>query len=366
MTLPIDVREPGEWLSQEGPNQDVVLSSRIRLARNLSDFPFPTRADADDKQHILEKIREVIADVRVPDEWKFLILNEITDLQKKLLRERRLASDDLIREPQGGVFFRRGETLSLMVNEEDHIRVQALQPGDQLDRCFEWSRELERDLDQEVSFAFDEEWGYLTSCPTNLGTGLRASVLLHLPALVLNQQFQRVLKAVANLGLTVRGFYGEGSGSQGFYFQLSNQVTLGQTAEEMKNNLQRVVTRLVEQERQARRQLVESNDLEAEDQIWRAYGILRHARSMDETEALQLISFARLGAALDRFEGVDVRDFDALLMRMQPAHLHTSVGERLESDQQDQYRSKIIRELLSETRPRIHEGTEGSGSEDRQ
>lgn len=366
MTLPIDVREPGEWLGDEGPNQDVVLSSRIRLARNLSDFSFPSRADADDKERVLEMIRENLSEIRIAEDWEFLEFRDCTDLEKKLLKERRLASDDLIREPYSGVYFRHGETLSLMVNEEDHLRLQALQPGDQLDRCFEWAQELERELNQEVSFAFDEEWGYLTSCPTNLGTGLRASVLLHLPALVLNQRFQRVLKAVANLGLTVRGFYGEGSGSQGFYFQLSNQVTLGQTAEEMKNNLQRVVTQLVEQERKARRRMVDSEDLEAEDKIWRAYGVLRHARTMDETEALQLISFARLGASLERFEGVGVRDFDAMLMRMQPAHLHVSVGEQLRSEQQDHYRSKLIRELLSETRPRIREGQDGSGTEDRQ
>ncbi len=349
MTIPLDVRESGDWVSQTGPDRDVALSSRVRMARNLSGIPFPERADETEKKRVLDLCRSALLETSTGGEWKTLQLETLEELEKKLLNERHLASLDLLEEPRAGLFFRSGETLGIQVNEEDHLRIQSLQPGRRLDEAFEATSRLERGLDQQLPFAFDPEWGYLTSCPTNLGTGLRASVLLHLPALVLRDRFNRVLKAISNLGLTVRGFYGEGTESQGFYFQLSNQITLGQTAEEMKNNLQRVSGQVVEQEREARQRLLDSRGLEMKDRLWRAFGILRHARSINGTEALQMLSFCRLGAAVGIFPEIELEKLDGLLMRIQPAHLQTSVGESLGSDQRDFYRARMIRRLLSES-----------------
>ncbi len=206
---------------------------------------------------------------------------------------------------------------------------------------------MESSLNEMYDFAYDDEWGYLTACPTNLGTGMRASVLLHLPGLIINEEIQQVLKAIANLGLTARGYYGEGTESRGFYLQLSNQVTFGRDRSGLINSLRRVTQRLIQKELESRRKLFDRSGAEVEDKVWRAYGTLRNARKIELEEALRSLSLARLGVDRDLFENLSISRLDQLTMRIQPGHLNLSIGERLSSDDRETYRARVLRKELN-------------------
>ena len=327
--------------------REVVVSSRVRFARNLVEYPFTDRASPGVQEDIRNEIIRAMEEFQSDQEWHRLNLEGTDKLQKDVLSERRLISEELKKREAGGLYYSSDEAKALMINEEDHLRLQVIKPGERLEVAYEEARKIERHLDENLNFAFDDQWGYLTACPTNLGTGLRASSLVHLPALVLTQKINKVFNAVSNLGLTVRGFYGEGSRSQGFYFQLSNQVTLGRSAEELYKSLQRVVTKVVEQEQKARKKLFNSNSLELEDRIGRSYGILAHARQIDAEEALQLLSFCRLGVESGFLPpGIGIKELDGLLFLTQPAHLATSVGEELSKKERNYYRAQKIRTRL--------------------
>ncbi|MFB6355092.1 MAG: ATP--guanido phosphotransferase [bacterium] len=347
MNPPVKSSETGDWVTDSAPDRDVVVSSRVRFARNLMEHTFPEKASPDEQESVRETIRQVVSQEEDEDDWRLIDVEELTDVERQLLCERRLASEDLMSNPYGGLFFRTDENLGLMVNEEDHLRIQALEAGGRINSAFQRATEFERQMDDELDFAFDDDWGYLSACPTNLGTGLRASVLLHLPGLVLVQKINKVLKAVSNLGLTVRGFEGEGSESKGFYFQLSNQVTMGQSADELKQTIQRVTGQIVEQERAAREGILNKASLDIEDRIWRSYGALNHARKISSDESLQRISFYRLGVDVGELPECPLSLLDGLLLLTQPAHLVHSLGEDLSSDQRDFYRARRIRERLN-------------------
>ncbi|MGM0380468.1 MAG: ATP--guanido phosphotransferase, partial [bacterium] len=322
--------------------------SRIRFARNLVEYPFADRATKSDKLNIREETYQAMEEYESEGEWQRLDLEKLDKREKEVLSERRLISDELKGQEQGGLYFSADESKALMINEEDHLRLQTIRSGARLGEAFQICRDIERYLDEHLNFAFDDRWGYLTACPTNLGTGLRASALMHLPGLVLTQKINKVFNAISNLGLTVRGFYGEGSRSQGFYFQLSNQVTMGRTAKELYQSLQRVVSRVTEQEKNARKNLFSSQSLQLEDQIGRSYGILAHARQLQAEEALQLLSFCRLGVGSDFLPStVGIKDLDGLLFLTQPAHLATSVGEELSEEEKNYYRAQKIRARFS-------------------
>ncbi len=351
MVLPVNVQRPSKWLSEAGPEYDVVISSRARFARNLSNYPFYDKNPVEKKEKLRGETFGVLEEMEFTSDWNFLALGELAELERELLAERRLASDELISERQSGVVFSEAEDKAVMVNEEDHLRLQAIAPGFDLDSTYEAVTSLERSLNEQVKFAYDSQWGYLSACPTNLGTGFRASVLLHLPGLVLQQKINKILKAISNLGLTVRGFYGEGSETKGFYFQLSNQVTLGQSAENFKASLERVVDQVITQERKAREELLNSSGVELEDRIGRSYGILKHARKIKTREALQLLSLCRLGVDRGLVPHVDLKRLDGLLQLLQPAHLQCSVGEELSEEQRDFYRAEKVEGEFSEAPP---------------
>ncbi len=350
MSLPIDTQMPSKWLQEAGPDTDVVISSRVRLARNLENFLFTDEISKSDQKKLRKKVFSVLEKYDNNGKLSQLKPDELSPVEQKVLVERRLCSRELTENEFVGLAFSAGEKIAVMINEEDHLRLQAIAPGKNLENPFELASKLERYLDSNLNFAFSENWGFLTACPTNLGTGCRASVLMHLPGLVLNQKINKVLKAVSNLGLAVRGFYGEGSESRGFYFQLSNQVTLGRSDNDFKASLQRVVEQIITQERKTRKQLMKSTGTELKDRIGRSYGILRYARQMETGEALQLLSLCRLGVDQGIVPPIELNRLDGLLQLLQPAHLQYTIGEELSADKRDYYRAKkIVDEFKSKT-----------------
>lgn len=348
MNLPVDLRESPDWSKADGPEKDVVVSSRLRYARNIQALPFPGRASDAQKDEVFRRTEETLSGEDFGRPLHFARMDELTDLEKDVVQERRLGSQELTERQSAGLVFDASESVAVLVNEEDHFRIQALQSGYNLKTVKKEADRFEQVLGDNLGFAYDDQWGYLTACPTNIGTGLRASVLLHLPGLILEEKITRVLKAIANLGLTVRGYYGEGSESQGFYLQLSNQVTLGQSVEDLIDSLRRVTERLVSREREARNLLLDRDDVEIEDQVWRAYGTLKHARKVSTAESLKLLSFCRLGIDAGLIDGLSLTDIDELLIRTQPAHLNLAVGNRLDPQDRRAFRSKIIREAFSD------------------
>lgn len=346
MALPVDLKEAPEWTKTSGPDKDIVVSSRLRFARNIQGESFPLKADMESKEHILDRVENSLDILSFDRDFHYLPMEELDKLEKEVIQERRLGSGELTEEPQGAVVFDSDESLGFLVNEEDHFRIQALESGYNLGRVHEKADQLSTDLEEEFGFARDEQWGYLTACPTNLGTGMRASVLLHLPGLIMREEITKVLKAVANLGLTVRGYYGEGTESQGFYLQLSNQVTLGRSVENLLDSLSRVTERLINKERKSRHKLFERSGVEMEDRIWRAYGVLKYARKVGSHEALKSLSLCRLGCDAGLIDDLSIPEIDQLTIKIQPAHLNLSVGERLSSEDRDTYRAGLLRKNL--------------------
>lgn len=337
-------------VESSAPDRGIVVSSRVRLARSVADHPFPEHADTEERRRLRERV-EGAAEALGNEAWHGFHLADLDPAQRGVLRERRLASRRLLQRDEGGVWFRSDEGRGFLINEEDHLRLQAMRPGCQLAAVHEDVGELHDVLAGELPYLRHERWGYLTACPTNLGTGLRASVLLHLPGLVLSEAIGRVLKAVSSLGMVVRGYYGEGTESRGFYLQLSNQVTLGQSADQLVAGLKRVTERIVGREVQAREALVRDEASDAVDRIWRAYGTLRYARKVASERALELLSLCRLGVERGLIEGLSLGALDGLMMRIQPRHLCLNVGEDLSDEECRFYRATLIRKLLGSADP---------------
>jgi protein arginine kinase len=297
------VRDPSRWMSDEGPHSDIVISTRIRVARNLADQPFPILADRDRAQIVIDKLRSAIES---PDfqrfgegKYEFILLRDQPDIDLEALVEKYLISNTLLENAKrSAVALRDDEAVSIMVNEEDHIRLQVLMPGLQLRQAWETATRIDDLLEAQLNYAFDERYGYLTACPTNVGTGIRASVMLHLPALVVTGHINRVLSALTQVGLVVRGVHGEGTDAVGNLFQLSNQITLGQSEEEIIQSLDSVANKIIEHEKQAREYLLSENREVIEDKIARSFGILAYARRLDSRETMQRLSDVRLGIDL--------------------------------------------------------------------
>jgi protein arginine kinase len=337
----------GCWLDGSGPSSDIVLSTRVRLARNLAEVPFTHRAREEQLQMVYSG---VIAASKVVPELQGVEafpMRDLSPLDRQFLVERHLISHDLADNGRlRGLLVVPDESLSAMVNEEDHLRLQALASGFQVRSAWEAVNAVDDDLARGLDYAFSEDLGYLTSCPTNVGTGMRASVLIHLPALVLTKQIGRVLQGIAQVGLAVRGFYGEGSQIQGNFFQISNQTTLGQSEKETLDSLERVTRQIIESEQGARDGLIKDARVQVEDKIWRAYGTLRYSRVISSQEVVNLSSAVRFGLAL-KLEGLaDVRVLNELLVRSQPAHLQKAVGREMEPRERNVVRADYVRNLL--------------------
>ncbi|AIE58612.1 protein arginine kinase [Bacillus methanolicus] len=338
------------WMSAEGPDSDIVLSSRIRLARNLREFKFPTLYSNEEAYAVLKRIEEQ-ASKGSPGQigkLELLKMDELQPLQKRVLVEKHLISPHLAEHSNhGACMLSENEEVSIMINEEDHIRIQCLFPGLQLTEALNIANEVDDWMEEHVDYAFDENKGYLTSCPTNVGTGIRASVMMHLPALVLTQQINRIIPAINQLGLVVRGIYGEGSEALGNIFQISNQITLGKSEHDIVEDLKSVVRQLISQERSAREALAKTSNIQLEDRVFRSYGILANSRIIESKEAARCLSDVRLGIDMGYIKNLSKKILNELMILTQPGFLQQYAGGPLRPDERDIRRAALIRERLT-------------------
>ena len=355
------VERVGEWLARPGPDSDVVVSCRVRLARNLEGYPFILRLDPERAEALCAEVREVLAAEDLGGEATWVGMEEASAVLRLLLRERHLVSRDLAPtdprladRPGRAVAFSESETISVMVNEEDHLRIQGLAGGFDLVAAWERLREVDTDLERAVGYAHSPELGYLTGCPTNVGTGLRASVMLHLPGLgLVRHELEKVFTAAQRTGLAVRGMYGEGSRAAGDFYQISNQVTLGRSEEELIGDLQSLVPCIVSFEREVREVLYREQKDALEDRVQRSHGMLRTARSLATDVALLHLSNVRLGASLGILSGIRPADVSRIAIQIQKAHVHALSGGGVrdtlpDPTERDRQRAALLRRRFAE------------------
>ena len=344
------------WLDASGEASDIVLSTRVRLARNVEGFAFTPRARDGERLRVLAQVREAAARLPALEGSVTVRVDELDETDRLLLLERHLVSRELAgldaqQAVRSGAALLVGRDVSMMVNEEDHLRLQSLRSGFQVDAAWAGVSRLDRELGLAVPFSFHDEFGYLTACPTNTGTGMRASVLIHLPGLVLTKEIAKVLAGLQQMGLTYRGLYGEGSEVVGNFFQLSNQTTLGRTSEDLLDHLGRVVRHVIEREAEARRVLLRDAGYIIEDKLWRAYATLRHARMLSFDEAMNLLSGVRLAVGLKLIDGLRVYTLNKLLIFSQSAHLARSEGRVLSESEGNLARARYVRQVLAAEGP---------------
>ncbi len=336
----------GDWLSGQGPASDIVVSSRVRLARNIAGFTFVNKASSTEREQIVGLVAEKA------HAWAggmiFINLNEISALDRNLLVERHLISAAHVKGAQPrGVAITQDESIAIMVNEEDHLRMQVLGPGLQLAEVYQRISNLDDQIEEELDYSFSDRFGYLTACPTNVGTGIRFSVMLHLPALRLCGEIEKVRRAAKDMQLALRGFHGEGSESIGDFYQLSNQTTLGQSEDELLRDFaDGVLPSMLDYEQSARRSLFNKKRTYLEDQVWRAWGVLTSARLLDTNETLQLLSLARLGCSLELLPPAEMHTINALLLLSQPAHLQRAADKRMTQSERSEARATLVRSRL--------------------
>lgn len=335
------------WFGEDAPACHVAVTSRVRLARNLAGFPFAPHAGPEAMAAVRVRVEEAVADLEEFAGWKLHEIEELDASARALLGEARLISKELERNPGGAVLIAPDCRASLLVNEEDHIRLQAMGPGRQAAEMARRALDLDRALGRKLAFAWSGKYGYLTACPTNVGTGMRASVMLHLPALELLQEIEASLAGLAHYGLTVRGYYGEHSEHLGDFYQVSNEVTLGRATAQIVETLEDVVGRVIEKEEEARITLFEHHATTADDNIWRSFALLSHARKMDSAEAMRLLSRLRLGIDRGYFDGLSHADLNRLMVEIQPAHLERLRAAWGGAANRDEARAGHIRRLLA-------------------
>ncbi len=350
MKLEALTKATGEWLKGTGPESDIVMSSRIRLARNLAHYPFVGRASEQDRAEIERLLRDRIATAPVGKDLESIDVGQLEEIDRQFLVERQLISREHA-EAQGArsVSIDRLEQVSLMINEEDHLRIQCMHSGLDLRGVWDQIRVVDDQIGRVVPYAFHERWGYLTACPTNVGTGIRVSVMLHLPALVITRQIDKVFRSLHKISLAVRGLYGEGSQAMGDFYQISNQTTLGHTEEELVEQVGDVVPVLIDYERRAREFLVRETQQNVHDQVSRAYGILRTAQTISAEETMQLLSRVRMGVLLGLIGDVNIADINSLLVRTQPAHLQKIRGLELDTKDRNIERARYLRQHFEGT-----------------
>ena len=339
------------WMEDEKPLGYIVLSTRVRLARNIAGHPFTDKITPRAEGEIHKTIETVLSTRGRLKNGVYVRLRDLSTRQLMLLFEKHLISQELInRGARSGAIISDEGRMSLMIGEEDHLRIQALVGGFQLDRCWKMVEDLEADLREAIDFAYHPRFGFLTACPTNTGTGLRASVLIHLPGLVLTKEIGKVLKGISQIGLTFRGIYGEGSDVVGNFFQISNQTTLGKSEAELLSHLETVTKQVIEYEENARAILMRDAKDQLEDKIWRAYGLLLYARSIANEEGMNLLSAIRLGVSLKLIPGLRVSTLNKLLVYSQATHLEARSNKELSQEEQDRARAEMMRGMLSGAR----------------
>ena len=347
MNLNSFLKETGEWLKGIGANADIVISSRVRLARNISGIPFPHRASKDQKKKVVAAVFEYAGKCLSFKNSLTLSMKEMNLLDRQFLAERHLVSLEFVESGENaGVIISEKEIISVMINEEDHLRIQAIRSGLQLMDAWRLIDSVDTGLSKDIEFAYSPEWGYLTACPTNAGTGMRASLMLHLPGLVISKQIDKIIQAVVKLGMAARGLHGEGTKPFGNFFQISNQITLGRSEEDIIDNIERIGKQVVGHEEKARKLLLSKHRRELEDRIFRAYGILKNVRIISSAETLDLLSSLRLGIDLGLIEDVDNKTVNNLLVPIQPAHLQKIEGRLLSHEERDVKRADLIRKTI--------------------
>ena len=340
--------ETGKWYEKSGNCGDVVCSTRVRLARNLKQFPFPAKATVPQREAVEQKVRDALLSGNsiLSKEFRFVPLENASEEEAVSLVERHIVSPEFISDRRGkAVLISDDESISIMINEEDHLRIQVLREGFSLKEAAETADRIDTLLSETLDFAYDPEFGYLTQCPTNLGTGMRASVMLHLPALTENGAMPRIASNLSKLGLTIRGTYGEGSKSVGGLYQLSNQITLGLSENEAIENLRSITVQLMEEERKARSQMAQ--DVAWQDKIDRAAGILKTARVLSSSECMELLSYVRFGISVGFLQGVTTEELNGLMVNVQPGTLMAKAGKPLDQNQRDVLRATKVREVCA-------------------
>ncbi len=339
----------GEWLRGSGPMSEIVISSRIRLARNVAGYPFLTKCTRHQRQALENKVRETILGAQISKETLYVDLDAAPELDRQLLVERHLISKPhAAAEGARGVAVGDSENVSIMVNEEDHLRLQVLRSGLQLEEAWEQINKIDDGLESKLDWAFSPRFGYLTACPTNVGTGIRVSVMLHLPALKLTGEIEKVFRAAKDMRLAVRGLYGEGTEATGDFYQISNQTTLGKTEDDIISDFKHlVIPKIIDYEHHARKTLISDKTVALDDKVCRALGLLRSARLIASEETLQLLSHLRMGVNLGRIKEMDIRTINELFLLTQSAHLQKILGRRLEGDVRRAARADFIRQRIS-------------------
>lgn len=341
--------ENSSWIKETGPRGNIVLGTRCRLARNLREIPFPGMASREQLQSVLKQVSEVVPYLERSGSFVYYEMATMDSLEREILVEEHLISPSHIQNPQHkAVILDQKANVSVMINEEDHLRIQVIKPGLQLQEAWDMATKIDDILEERLDYAFHLQTGYLTSCPTNVGTALRASIMFHLPALQRLRKVQEVLGTVSKFGLTVRGLYGEGSGVAGNIFQLSNQITLGHSEEEIIEYLARFTAQILHSEEQAREYLLdEKRLLETEDWLFRSYGVLSQARTITAREAMELLSDLQLGVDLGIIPLKDPERLKQLMMQIRSAHLKKVLGQSLPKQEMDRLRASLIRENLA-------------------
>ncbi len=342
-------RQPAAWLSGQGNEVMVVLSTRVRLARNVAGCQFPGSADSETKERVVGYFDSARELSELLSQGMYFKAPEFEEIDRNFLIERHLISPHFLNgDKSKALYINNDERVSIMVNEEDHLRLQALSPGLDPHGAYEMVTKFDREVSRHLEYDFDDDFGYLTSCPTNAGTGMRVSVLIHLPGLVLTRDIEKVITRITRSGLAVRGFYGEGSDVLGNLFQVSNQNTLGVSEEEIIKQIEQVTKEITDNEADARKRLMDEAADMMEDKIWRAYGILMNARMLTTDEVMNLLSALRLGNAMKIIDFIDVALINEILLLSQPAHLQKFYGSEMDTNKRDAVRAQMVREKLSQ------------------
>jgi protein arginine kinase len=338
-----------EWYLESGPESDVVFSSRVRLARNLKNYPFPARMDEILSHKMIDDIREVVDRSDKKGEYGFVFydMKALDQVERQVLVEKHLISPDLAEQKrESGVLVSRDGKISVMLNEEDHLRIQCLFPGMQLEKAAQLCNRIDDMFDNNFEYAYSTEFGYLTCCPTNVGTGIRASLMLHLPAITMSGLIDKILEACSKLGLAVRGMYGENTKATGNLYQISNQVTLGQNEEEILSSVKNIVFQIIDRERVLRNEMYGKDKQRFEDRIFRAYGVLTNARMISTEESLHLLSNVRMGINVGIIKDISIEKINELMIIVQPAFLRKAIGKDSGPEERDAERARLLREKL--------------------
>ena len=334
------------WYLENGKDSDIIVSSRIRLARNIKEFPFKIKMTKEDKNKLLEKVKFITPSIGYG--LKFLYLKYMDDITKMSLVEKHILSPEMAlkKEQDGAILINDEENICIMLNEEDHIRLQVFASGLDLQNTLNLAVEIDEKLDELLGFSASEKYGFLTACPTNVGTGLRASVMVHLPALKMTGNLNKLLHIVNSFGMTIRGAYGEESKAKSDIYQISNNQTLGITEKEIVTNLENITKKVMEQERLARKYLAKNSD-DLEDKVYRSYGILTNARKLTSEECDNLLSDIKLGTDLGIIEELDDSKVKELMLYTKPANLQKRVGKILDANERDKNRTEVIKKVIN-------------------